>query len=470
MGCATINDTRSMGILIVRLRWLSTLGALIAFSGAAYASGAIKAGAGRCVITPEQSMWMAGYASRKSPSEGKVHDLWAKALAFEDETGARSVVLTTDLVGIPAALAHQTAALVQENLGIPRERLMITSSHTHCGPVTRDILYDMYGLEGGQAKLVADYTAALPEKFLKAIQEAVDSMEGCTLTYGIGDAGFGKNRRQYTVDGIANGFNPIGPVDHDVPALVARRADGSVKAVLFGYACHNTTLSFQQFCGDYAGFAQIDVEAALPGAVGLFVSGCGADQNPLPRGKVEQAMQYGRELAGAVLGVVNRKGIDVRGPLRCAYKEIPLALSPAPTREQVEARAKSDNVYEQRLARRLLQTLDEKGGLDTIYPYPVQVWQFADSLQLTALAGEVVVDYSHRLKYELGRERQFIIAYANDVCAYIPSLRILKEGGYEGAGAMVYYGFYGPWAPTVEDDIVRTVLELSRADDRSSGD
>jgi hypothetical protein len=433
------------------------------FSVSAFPDGAIKVGAGRCVITPEHNMWMAGYAARKAPSEGKVHDLWAKALAFEDESGARSVVLTTDLVGIPAALAHNTAALVQTRLGIPRERLMITSSHTHCGPVTRDILYDMYGLDEAQARLVADYTSGLPEKFVKAVQEAIDALEPCTLSYGIGEAGFGKNRRQYTIDGIANGLNPIGPVDHDVPALVARRADGSVKAVLFGYACHNTTLSFQQFCGDYAGFAQIDVEAALPGAVGLFVSGCGADQNPLPRGKVEQAMQYGRELAGAVLGVVNRKGIAVRGPLRCEYREIPLALSPPPTREQVEARAKSENVYEQRLAQRLLRAMDEKGALETTYPYPIQVWKFGDTLQLTALAGEVVVDYSHRLKYELGRERQFIIAYANDVCAYIPSLRILKEGGYEGAGAMVYYGFYGPWAPTVEEDIVKTVLEMSSA-------
>jgi hypothetical protein len=80
---------------------------------------------------------------------------------------------------------------------------------------------------------------------------------------------------------------------------------------------------------------------------------------------------------------------------------------------------------------------------------------------VTALGGEVTVDYSLLIKYELGCDKQFVIGYANDVCAYIPSLRVLKEGGYEGAESMVYYGFYGPWAPQVQEDIMKTVHELT---------
>ena len=73
----------------------------------------------------------------------------------------------------------------------------------------------------------------------------------------------------------------------------------------------------------------------------------------------------------------------------------------------------------------------------------------------------MVVDYSLRLKHELGRERTWVIAYANDVCAYMPSLRVLREGGYEGAESMIYYGHHGPWAPTIEENIMRTVHELA---------
>ncbi len=435
------------------------LGVLMAFP--TYAEE-MKVGAGRCVITPEQDMWMSGYASRSEPSQGKIHDLWAKALVIEYEAGTRAVIVTTDLIGLPANIAHVVAAHLEEKYGIPRERVMLTASHTHSGPVLRDNLFDMYGLAEDQWQLVEAYTAKLPELIGTAVEQGVNDLEPGALQWGVGEAGFAKNRRKYTIDGVINDFNPIGPVDHDVPVLAARSTDGSLKAVLFGYACHNTVLSSQQWCGDYAGFAQAYLEEQLPGTTALFVAGCGGDQNPLPRRQVELAEQYGAELGKAVETVLDGSMSRVEGPLRAGYKEIPLVLSEPPTREQVEKQLGDPNIYIQRRAKGLLREFDEKGALDTTYPYPVQVWQFADTLQMTVLGGEAVVDYSLRLKYELGRVRQFVIAYANDVCAYIPSLRVLREGGYEGDTSMIYYGFYGPWAPTVEEDVIAAVRELSR--------
>ena len=110
------------------------------------------------------------------------------------------------------------------------------------------------------------------------------------------------NRREPTPKGVINGRNPSGPTDHSVPVITVRDAGGKVVAVLFGYSCHNTTLTGQHYkiSGDYAGFAQRDVEKAYPGSVALFLQLCGGDQNPLPRGTVELAEQYGGELAGAV--------------------------------------------------------------------------------------------------------------------------------------------------------------------------
>jgi hypothetical protein len=427
----------------------------------AHADAGYKAGAGSVVITPEKNIWMAGYAARKGPAEGKEHDLFAKAFAIEDPNGARAVVVTTDLVAVSSTLTHAVFDRVQAKYAIPRERFMMTASHTHSGPVTNDRLYDMYGLDDAQSALIAEYTATLPDKILGAVDAAITSLEPCTLHWGIGEAGFAKNRRAFVLGGMNNAFNPIGPVDHDVPVLLARKADGKPKAVLFGYACHNTTLSWQMFCGDYAGFAQAYLEQALPGTTALFVSGCGADQNPLPRGTVEHAKQYGGELSGAVLHVVGGVMKPVTSPIKTSYKEIPLGLSPAPSREEVEKQLQDQNVYIQRRAKRMLKTFDEKGALDTTYPYPVQVWRFGNDLQMTALGGEVVVDYSLLIKYELGKDNQFVIGYANDVCAYIPSLRVLREGGYEGAESMIYYGFHGPWAPQVQDDIMKTVHELT---------
>lgn len=424
-------------------------------------AGEFKVGMGRQVITPENPMWMAGYAARKEPASGKVHDLWAKAMVIEDETGARAAMVTTDLIGMPANIAHAAAALVQERLGIPRERLMLTASHTHCGPVIRDGLLNMYGLDDTQLGLMEAYTKLLPKLICAAVTQGVENLQPGTLSWGVGEAGFAGNRRKYTQGGVINDFNPIGVVDHDVPVLVAKKADGSITGILCGYACHNTTLDIQQFCGDYAGFAQIGIETANPGAVAMFAAGCGGDQNPYPRRTMELAQQHGKDLADAVLAVLNGQMAPVQGPLRAVYEEIPLKLGEPPTREQLEAQLQDQSVYVQRRAKHLLGVLDKEGALATTYPYPIQVWQFADTLQLTALAGEAVVDYSLRLKYELGREKQFVIAYANDCPAYIPSLRVLREGGYEGGESMIYYGLYGPWAPTVEEDIIATVREMS---------
>ena len=74
----------------------------------------------------------------------------------------------------------------------------------------------------------------------------------------------------------------------------------------------------------------------------------------------------------------------------------------------------------------------------------------------------MVVDYALRLKRELG-PRTWAMGYANDVMAYIPSKRVLLEGGYEGGGAMVYYGLPTVWSAEVEEKIMAGLLRQVHA-------
>ena len=104
-----------------------------------------------------------------------------------------------------------------------------------------------------------------------------------------------------------------------------------------------------------------------------------------------------------------------------------------------------------------LAQLDAGKKLATEVTYPVQTWKFGNTLAMVFLPGEVVVDYSLRLKKELDSTRLWINAYSNDAPAYIPSERILKEGGYEGGGAMIYYNLPAPFAAGLEDKIVAAV-------------
>ncbi len=427
-----------------------------------------KAGVAKVVITPEAGLWMAGYASRTMPAEGKLHDLYAKALALEDARGGRLVLVTTDLIGFPRDLSVAVAAEVEKKTKLPRDRLLLTSSHTHCGPVLRNNLKDMYDLTADQRERVDAYGRELQKKLVAVIVEALGDLKPAQLAFGQGAARFAVNRRQPTDKGIINGVNPDGPVDHDVPVLRITDKDGKLRAVVFGYACHNTTLQFFQWCGDYAGFAQINLEKNHPGAVAMYWAGCGGDANPLPRGKVELCEKYGGELADAVEAILKRDMKPVRGEFRAAYATISLPLGQLPSREQLVADTLSKNFALKTRAERFLKILDAGGKLDDHYPhYPVQVWRLGQEVLWIALGGEVVVDYSHRLKKELGKEQAvWVTAYANDVMAYIPSARVLKEGGYEADSSMIYYGLPCKWAPAIEEKIIQQVQELARSTKR----
>jgi hypothetical protein len=149
----------------------------------------------------------------------------------------------------------------------------------------------------------------------------------------------------------------------------------------------------------------------------------------------------------------------VKGQLRSSYTEINLPFGDLPSRDQLVKDSADNNRFIAARAKMLLKQLEDKGSLAGTYPYPVQVWQLGSDLTWVALGGEVVVDYSLRLKVELGRDNTWVAGYTNDVMAYIPSARVLKEGGYEGGGAMVYYGLPTVWGSKVEELIVGAVHE-----------
>jgi hypothetical protein len=435
------------------------------FTASTYAQENLKAGVASTVITPDQPMWMSGYAARTKPSEGKVHDLRAKALALEDSQGTRFVIVTVDLLGIPRPTRDWLEKQANQRYQLPPASLLLNASHTHCGPVleeAKDSIYGntFYGLSPQQLQENREYVKALQQKLLRLIGQAIENLAPARLSYTHARAGFAMNRRLPTERGYQNHPYPDGPVDHDVPVLRVDTMDGKLQAVVFGYACHNTTLSFYEFCGDYAGFAQLYLEEAHPEVTAMFVAGCGADQNPYPRRTLDMAKQHGRALANGVETALLSKASPVRGPIQSAIETVTLDFAEPPSRTQLTQQAKSTNKYERWHAEVLLKELEQNGNIRSTYPYLVQVVQFGGDLTMIALAGEVVVDYSLRFKAELPGSNVWVAGYSNDVFGYLPSLRVLKEGGYEGGGAMLYTDLPGPFAPSVEKRVVDKVHSL----------
>jgi hypothetical protein len=300
---------------------------------------------------------------------------------------------------------------------------------------------------------------------LSAVAQAREKLAPARLAWGTGTAAFAVNRRnnpEAQVPELRAKGELRGPVDYDVPVLAVRNLEGSLKAVVFGYACHATVLSFYQWSGDYPGFAQSELEARRPGCVAMFWAGCGADQNPLPRRTVEAAEEYGRRLAESVESVLDGVMPSLPPSLAATYREIDLPLAAIPSREEIARDTQSENPFIASRAKMLLSQ-SERGELPGSYPFPVQMWRLGDEIQWTFLGGEVVVDYALRLKQELTGRRTWCAGYSNDVMAYIPSRRVLTEGGYEGATSMIYYGLPTVWAPELEEAIVAEVRRQSAA-------
>jgi len=419
-----------------------------------------KAGVGRQVITPSEPMWMAGYASRDKPSEGAIHDLYVKALALESPQGERLVIVTSDLIGITASLSASVLEAANERFGLAPRSVLLNASHTHCGPEYRTYKIWVEALSDAEAAKIERYADALPGKFLDAITAAMADLRPAKLAWSQDSADFARNRRFPENGRFVNRQYDEGPVDHDVPVLRVTGADGKLRAVLFGYACHNTTLSFYRFCGDYAGFAQRAVEEAHPGAMALFMQGAAGDQNPYPRRELELAEQHGRTLAAAVERALAAEPTLLAGPLLTARADARLEFEPLPSRDVLLDQLRARGARDQRRAQYLLDVADGRIPLAMTYGCPVQVARFGDELLLVAIGGEVVVDYSIRLKYELAGPHVWVAGYSNDVFGYLPSRRVLLEGGYEGGESMRNGPLPGPFAPTVEERVVGTVRRL----------
>jgi Neutral/alkaline non-lysosomal ceramidase, N-terminal len=419
-----------------------------------------QAGVASMDITPTEPIYLSGYASRNHPSVGVALPLKAKALVIQEPNRRQTVIVTTDLIGLPRAIADPVAARLEKSYGFERAHILLNSSHTHTGPLLAHNLSLMFDLNAHDQEVVDRYSQKLANDLVTLVGVAIQNLTPADLWFGNGQAHFGMNRREPTPQGVKIGVNPAGPTDPDVPVLKVTGKDGRLLAVLFGYACHNTTLTgdFYKISGDYAGFAQREIERANPAATAMFLMLCGGDQNPQPRGTLDLAQQHGATLAAEVMRVLSGRMQQVHGPVHAAFQVIDLDFAHN-TRETFESRLHDKDPMRVRHAKAMLRDYDE-GHPIRHFAYPVQAIAFGKSLTILALGGEAVVDYALRVKKEYGSKDIIIAAYSNDVMSYIPSLRVLKEGGYEPETSMLYYGGPGPYADDVEDRIFGAIHKV----------
>lgn len=422
-----------------------------------------KAGLARAVITPQTPVWLAGYGTKRVP-DGKLHDLWLKVLALQTPDGQRAVLITSDFQGVPKSFSDRVFHELKTRYALDRAAVMFTFSHNHCGPRLGDDLIDYYPVEEEQERLVAEYTQQMEAKVVATVGEALENLAPAHLSAGQGQATFAVNRRNNKEVEVPNllqkGLPLKGPVDHSVPVLKVATPQGELRAVVFGYACHPTTLNFTKWCGDYPGFAQLAIEKKYPLALAMFVNTCGGDQNPLPRRTVPLCEKYGLQLADAVEAVLAQPLRPITPQLKTAFATVDLAYDKVVDREELLRASNNPYAIKKRWAERMLRKLEAGERFAASYPYPVHVWKLGADTLMIGLGAETVVDYALHFKSEYGPST-WVLGYTDDMIAYIPSRRVWDEGGYEGGGFLFEYGRPAyRWAADIERRITTTVAQL----------
>lgn len=416
-------------------------------------------GTARVEITPQQPVWMGGYAFRNRPHEGVLSPLWAKALVIYEQGAPALLILTVDLVGLSADLIGRIQQQIESRHGVRDEQLVIFSSHTHSAPLAWSDTPLAPDNEEAARQMEA-YGDWLVDRLMAAAGEALSHQQPAELEFAQGVAGVGVNRRRER----KHCRHYPGPVDQDVPVIHVKGKDGKSLAVLFGYACHATALSLYEISADWPGYACDAIEEHFAGAIAFYVPGCGADINPLPRmvsgQEVELAKRYGAVVAAATIQALRGESRKLSGGISVRKGSVDLVFEHIPTEQEVQVvenrNAPCDGMWAKRMKRQR-----QSGGIPGSIDYPLQVIRFGHDLLWIAFCGEVVVDYALTMKGLHGWEQTWVSAYAGPFdYGYIPSRRVWLEGGYEGGESHIAFGLPSRYTGDVEERILNLARKL----------
>jgi hypothetical protein len=411
-----------------------------------------KASTASTVITPTESVWLTGFAARTAPSRGKINDLFAKTVAIEDTTGKRIVIVSCDLIAISRDVAQRVSLEVKKRFGLNRDELLLCSTHTHYGPELRPDKIPFFKIPPEFAAKVQPYADFITTTLITLIGDALKNLKPAKLFTTQSTADFATNRRP--------GEDPI---DHDVPILQITDESNKPMAILFGYACHNTTMPFADclISTDWAGFAAETIQQQFPGAIAMFIAGAGADQNPNPKGPLEVSRKHAATLANSVLTAL-KSAREIDGEITTAFTEVPLEYEPFPSRESLQFDTNSYDAPRSFKAQFLLDQLNQGHRFDPTYPCPLQTLRIGNRFLLIAIGGEPVIDYAVNLKQEFAAPDKlvWIAGYANDMFGYVPTPRVLSGGGYEGTRSVLWAALPMPFTDTVEDRVLSGIRNL----------
>lgn len=457
--------------------------AAFAFLIPAVRAGELRAGAAAVSITPLPGTPLAGYYHTRV-ADGVLDNLYAKALVVEQD-GAKAAFIVLDTTTVTRSITIAARKLIAEKTGIPPERVMISATHTHNGPVLkRDSLMD--DITGASTPRAIEYGERLPGLIAQAVAEADAKLTPARASAGIGrEDGLNFNRRYVMKDGTigwntlrsnrTNVVRPAGPIDPDVGVLYFESIAKSPVplAAYTNFAMHPTSTGGTKISADYPGaLARRFAEFKGPGFVSVFANGCCGNLSPSniawdgQQGGPREVDRQGTILAAAVFKTLQKLQPQATFAPRGRAKLVTLPRRTYTEQEVAAAKALTPKLADPKVGTvvkaEAVCKLDTKKWENVPLEVEVQAIALSDDVAIVSLPGEIFVELGLALKKASPFKHTFIAELANGSIGYIPNRSAYPEGNYEVVSARCAAGS----GETLVDTAVALLKELRTVEKR----
>jgi len=430
---------------------------------------AMKAGFARAKITPPVGTTMMGFGTRDMDHGcERVHDdLYARAL-FLEHGEARALIMGFDLCFLGREEADRYKAAIGRVIDLSPRQILLNTSHNHVGPSVGT--WYSAGYEPPDRLYLADLERAT----VAAACQARDAMREVSLWAGVTRSALPMNRRRNENGRILLAPNPGGKVYDKLPICLLKDRAGKPVCLLFSVSTHPSMMSGFEISAEYPGAAMKRLDEHLGQVASLFLQGVGGDSKPSvigrgvtrwTRGTWALLDEAGGMVATEVIQALEKGLTEVTPDLCTASAEMVWRLTKAPDRAELEAIASKANPADPKKdvralwAARQLELLDRHGKLRDAVTLTAHGVQLGKGLRLLGIEGEAVAEWGDIIEGFYGGGITFPLGYTDGTGAYLPTSRMLPEGGYEVVSSWEY-GYPAPFAKGMEDVVRKALAHL----------
>ena len=449
------------------------LGAVLTNCAATESKNTMKAGFGRVKITPPIGTAMTGFGFRDYDPTGckGIHDdLYARALYLND--GREDIlIMGFDLLFFSRDEANRYKGAIGRKLDLSPRQILLNTSHTHTGPKV-----------GSWDYTPSDrlYLQFLENAIVNAAVESKNTLRDVTLWAGETHSKLPMSRRKPLPNGIID-FAPYpeGVVYDKLPFCLFKDMGGKPVYLLFSVSTHPSTIKGNErsyfISADYPGKAMAVLDEYLGAAGSLFLQGAAGDSKPSVIGKGEESWRAGDwpdvDSAGSMAAYEVINAIDA-GLTRCEPELSAVSIEMSWPMAQPRTRAEYVQVIEKppahsesipegmkRWAQEMIELIDRGFGLPTAVPITAHGVRLGKNLRLVGIEGEIVAELGHLIANFYGNGITFPMGYTDGAQLYLPTSKMLDEGGYE-AESYYEYRFPAPLAKGMEGILTQSLQEL----------